>query len=101
MLTHGGARGACRAKIDSVLGEIASSINRDSTNYRNLLLPIGGESMPFRQRARYIFAVYRADGLPDMSSVCVKNDFQNINPYVQISFAGMKVRQNFKKLRNF
>nr|XP_034175477.1 otoferlin-like [Osmia lignaria] len=56
----------------------------------NLLLPIGGESMPFRQRARYIFSIYRADGLPDMSSVCVKNDFQNINPYVQISFAGMK-----------
>nr|XP_012151304.1 PREDICTED: otoferlin-like [Megachile rotundata] len=58
----------------------------------NLLLPVGGESLPFRQRARYIFAIYRADGLPDMSSLCVKNDFQNINPYVQISFAGMKGR---------
>ncbi|XP_076670742.1 otoferlin [Andrena cerasifolii] len=56
----------------------------------NLLLPVGGESLLFRQHARYIFAIYRADGLPDMSSVCVKSDFQNINPYVQISFAGMK-----------
>ncbi|XP_011064504.1 PREDICTED: otoferlin-like, partial [Acromyrmex echinatior] len=30
----------------------------------NLLLPIGGEKLPFRQRARYVFIVYRADGLP-------------------------------------
>lgn len=59
---------------------------------RNLLLPVGGDGLPFRQRARYIFVVYRADGLPDMSSLCIKNDFENINPYVQISFAGMKVR---------
>ncbi|XP_076223010.1 otoferlin [Nomia melanderi] len=56
----------------------------------NLLLPVGGESLPFRSRARYIFAIYRADGLPDMSSMCMKTDFENINPYVQISFAGMK-----------
>ncbi|EFN60493.1 Fer-1-like protein 4 [Camponotus floridanus] len=56
----------------------------------NLLLPIGSEKLPFRQRARYIFTVYRADGLPDMSSLCRKSDFENINPYVQISFAGMK-----------
>ncbi|EFN77733.1 Otoferlin [Harpegnathos saltator] len=56
----------------------------------NLLLPLGGESLPFRQRARYIFVIYRADGLPDMSSLCSKSDFENINPYVQISFAGMK-----------
>lgn len=58
---------------------------------RNLLLPVGGEKLPFRQRARYIFVVYRADGLPDMSSLCRKNDFENTNPYVQISFAGLKV----------
>ncbi|XP_076302777.1 otoferlin-like, partial [Lasioglossum baleicum] len=56
----------------------------------NLLLPVGGEFLPFRQRACYIFAIYRADGLPDMSSLCVKNDSENINPFVQISFAGMK-----------
>ncbi|EZA54735.1 Otoferlin [Ooceraea biroi] len=56
----------------------------------NLLLPVGGERMLFRQRARYIFVVYRADGLPDMSSLCRKSDFENVNPYVQISFAGMK-----------
>ena len=61
---------------------------------RNLLLPIGGEKLPFRQRARYVFIVYRADGLPDMSSLCRKTDFENINPYVQISFAGMKVRKS-------
>ncbi|XP_043264956.1 otoferlin-like [Colletes gigas] len=58
----------------------------------NLLLPVGGEYLPFRQHARYVFAIYRADGLPDMSSVCTKSDFENINPYVQISFAGMKER---------
>ncbi|CAK9828332.1 Fer-1-like protein 6 [Anthophora retusa] len=56
----------------------------------NLLLPVGGEFLPFRQRACYIFTIYRADGLPDMSSLCVKNDFENVNPFVQISFAGMK-----------
>ncbi|XP_076648742.1 otoferlin [Halictus rubicundus] len=56
----------------------------------NLLLPVGGESLPFRSQARYIFTIYRADGLPDMSSMCSKIDFENINPYVQISFAGMK-----------
>ncbi|XP_078046839.1 otoferlin [Augochlora pura] len=56
----------------------------------NLLLPLGGASPAYRSHARYIFAIYRADGLPDMSSVCSKTDFENINPYVQISFAGMK-----------
>ncbi|CAL7940390.1 unnamed protein product [Xylocopa violacea] len=56
----------------------------------NLLLPVGGEFLPFRQRACYVFTIYRADGLPDMSSVCVKNHFENVNPIVQISFAGMK-----------
>ncbi|XP_070528249.1 otoferlin [Cardiocondyla obscurior] len=56
----------------------------------NLLLPIGGERLPFRQRVRYVFVVHRADGLPDMSSLCRKTDFENVNPYVQISFAGMK-----------
>ncbi|KAK1117439.1 hypothetical protein K0M31_016643 [Melipona bicolor] len=56
----------------------------------NLLLPVGGEFLRFRQRACYTFTIYRADGLPDMSSLCMKNDFENINPFVQISFAGMK-----------
>lgn len=60
-------------------------------NYRNLLLPVGGEFVAYRQRASYIFTIYRADGLPDMSSFCMKNDYENINPFVQISFAGMKV----------
>ncbi|KAI4482752.1 hypothetical protein M0804_008605 [Polistes exclamans] len=56
----------------------------------NLLLPIGGEALPFGQRARYIFTIYRADGLPDMTSICGFGDTGGINPYVQISFAGMK-----------
>lgn len=60
-------------------------------NYRNLLLPVGGEFVAYRQRAFYIFTIYRADGLPDMSSFCMKSDYENINPFVQISFAGMKV----------
>ncbi|XP_076375559.1 otoferlin [Megalopta genalis] len=56
----------------------------------NLLLPFDGMTLAYRSHARYIFAIYRADGLPDMSSVCSKTDFEYINPYVQISFAGMK-----------
>ncbi|KAI4503915.1 hypothetical protein M0802_001318 [Mischocyttarus mexicanus] len=56
----------------------------------NLLLPIGGEALTFGQRARYIFTVYRADGLPDMTSICGFGYTGGINPYVQISFAGMK-----------
>lgn len=62
-------------------------------NYRNLLLPVGGEFVAYRQRALYIFTIYRADGLPDMSSFCMKSDYENINPFVQISFAGMKVNR--------
>ncbi|XP_035743561.1 otoferlin-like [Vespa mandarinia] len=56
----------------------------------NLLLPIGGESLLFTQRAQYIFTVYRADGLPNMTSLCSFGDTGGINPYLQISFAGMK-----------
>jgi hypothetical protein len=66
-------------------------------NFRNLLLPDG---VPVeRQRARFIVRVYRADGLPKMNSSIVANvkkaftgEMKDlVNPYVQVSFAGLTV----------
>ncbi|XP_024943161.1 otoferlin [Cephus cinctus] len=56
----------------------------------NLLLPMHASGT--RQRARYIFTVYRADGLPSLRGnfFCCCSQAENVNPYVQISFAGMK-----------
>ena len=65
----------------------------------NLLLPDG---VPVeRQRARFIVRIYRADGLPKMNSSImanVKRAFTGeakdlVDPYVQVSFAGMTVRK--------
>lgn len=65
--------------------------------FRNLLLPDG---VPIeRQRARFIVRVYRADGLPKMNSSIVANVKKAltgeakdlVNPYVQVSFAGLTV----------
>jgi hypothetical protein len=65
--------------------------------FRNLLLPDG---VPVeRQRARFIVRVYRADGLPKMNSSIVANvkkaltgEMKDlVNPYVQVSFAGLTV----------
>lgn len=47
-----------------------------------------------RQKARYVFSIYRADGLPNRkSNIYCGNLKNNINPYIQVSFAGMKVSQ--------
>lgn len=63
----------------------------------NLLLPDG---VPVeRQRAKFIVRIYRADGLPKMNSSImanVKRAFTGeakdlVDPYVQVSFAGMTV----------
>ncbi|XP_015125981.1 otoferlin [Diachasma alloeum] len=57
----------------------------------NLLLPIGNFLSSSRQRARYVLTIYRADGLPSRESTfCIGNAKKLVNPYVQISFAGMK-----------
>lgn len=53
-----------------------------------------------RQRAKFIVRIYRADGLPKMNSSImanVKRAFTGeakdlVDPYVQVSFAGMTVR---------
>lgn len=67
------------------------------TTYRNLLLPDG---VPMeRQRTKFIVKIYRADGLPRMNSSImanVKKAFTGeskdlVNPYVQVSFAGLSV----------
>lgn len=65
--------------------------------YRNLLLPDG---VPIeRQRARFVVKIYRADGLPRMNSSIMANMKRAftgetkdlVNPYVQVSFAGLMV----------
>ncbi|KAF4526880.1 hypothetical protein B566_EDAN013791 [Ephemera danica] len=62
---------------------------------KNLLLP---EGVPVeRQRARFIVRIYRADGLPKMNSSIVANvkkaftgEMKDlVDPYVQVSFAGL------------
>ncbi|XP_053689019.1 otoferlin-like [Sabethes cyaneus] len=69
----------------------------------NLLLPDG---VPIeRQRAKFIVKIYRADGLPRMNSSLmanVKRAFTGetkdlVNPYVQVSFAGLAGKSTVKK----
>lgn len=59
-----------------------------------------------RQRAKYIVRIYRADGLPKMNSSIMANlkhalggqvrDL--VDPYVQVSFAGLTVSLLFLKV---
>lgn len=57
---------------------------------RNLLLPI--EGIGNRRRARFVFTIYRADGLPGMDGFFrCKSQTDRINPYIQISFSATKV----------
>ena len=70
-------------------------------NYSNLLLPDGVPAE--RQRAKYIVRIYRADGLPKMNSSIManlKHAFGStprdlVDPYVQVSFAGLTVSTYF------
>ncbi|KAM7295090.1 contactin-associated protein-like 5 isoform X2 [Ixodes scapularis] len=69
----------------------------------NLLLPDGVPAE--RQHARFIVRIYRADGLPRFNSGLVANvkrafsgeTRELIDPYVQVSFAGMTGRTTVKK----
>jgi len=72
----------------------------------NLLLPDG---VPIeRQRARFVVKIYRADGLPKMNSSImanVKKAFTGevkdlVDPYVQVSFAGLSVSSISSYLAN-
>ncbi|CRK93099.1 CLUMA_CG006578, isoform A [Clunio marinus] len=69
----------------------------------NLLLPDG---VPIeRQRAKFVIKIYRADGLPRMNSSLVANVKRAftgetrdlVNPYVQVSFAGLMGKSTVKK----
>ncbi|XP_069175829.1 otoferlin isoform X3 [Procambarus clarkii] len=69
----------------------------------NLLLPDGVPAE--RQRAKFIVRVYRADGLPKINSSIMANvkkaftgDSRDlVDPYVQVSFAGLSGRTSVKK----
>ncbi|CAL4086030.1 unnamed protein product, partial [Meganyctiphanes norvegica] len=76
---------------------------KDSEVGENLLLPDGVPAE--RQRAKFIVRVYRADGLPRINSSImanVKKAFTGdttdlIDPYVQISFAGLSGRTSVRR----
>ncbi|XP_048510270.1 otoferlin-like [Athalia rosae] len=62
----------------------------------NLLLPI--EGVGNRRRARFIFTIYRADGLPGMNRfLSCSNHPENINPFIQISFSTSKGRTSTQR----
>lgn len=98
----GGPKGYLKCDI-SVIGKgdtvkIPPKSEKDEDDIEgNLLLPDG---VPIeRQRARFLVKIYRADGLPKMNSSImanVKKAFTGevkdlVDPYVQVSFAGLSV----------
>jgi hypothetical protein len=103
----GGPKGYLKCDI-SVIGKgdtvkIPPKSEKDEDDIEgNLLLPDG---VPIeRQRAKFVVKVYRADGLPKMNSSImanVKKAFTGevkdlVDPYVQVSFAGLSVRSAFR-----
>ncbi|XP_069701783.1 otoferlin-like [Periplaneta americana] len=104
----GGPKGYLKCDI-SVIGKgdsvkVPPKSEKDEDDIEaNLLLPDG---VPVeRQRARFIVRVYRADGLPKMNSSIVANVKKAftgevkdlVDPYVQISFAGLTGKTSVKK----
>ncbi|KAK0093832.1 hypothetical protein PV326_012519 [Microctonus aethiopoides] len=91
----GGTKGYVKCNISvNAKGEMIR-IRSDNEGHNdiegNLLLPLSSFPVSGRQQARYIFAIYRADGLPYADSIlCTGNPKKTINPYIQISFAGLK-----------
>nr|CAB3264595.1 otoferlin [Phallusia mammillata] len=97
-------------KVDvSVVGKgdnikISKSTEDEDDDIENhLLLPEGVP--PERQRARFIFKIYRAEGLPKMNTSItekLKTVLQGeakdlVDPYVEISFCDQKGRTSVKK----
>ncbi|CAN8025240.1 unnamed protein product [Ixodes persulcatus] len=86
------------ANVGNIFGKSVSSFSDT-----NLLLPDGVPAE--RQHARFIVRIYRADGLPRFNSGLVANvkrafsgeTRELIDPYVQVSFAGMTGRTTVKK----
>ncbi|KAK9882459.1 hypothetical protein WA026_021493 [Henosepilachna vigintioctopunctata] len=81
----------------------AKSEKDDEDIEANLLLPDG---VPInRQKARLMVKIYKADGLPKMNSSLMANvkkaftgESQDlVNPYVQVSFAGLQGKTSVKK----
>ncbi|XP_065213777.1 otoferlin-like isoform X2 [Planococcus citri] len=104
----GGPKGYLKCDI-CVIGKgdtikIPAKMEKDEDDIEgNLLLPDG---VPVeRQRARFIVKIYRADGLPKMNSSIVANvkkaftgELKDlVNPYVQVSFAGLTGKTSVKK----
>ncbi|XP_060519219.1 otoferlin-like isoform X2 [Cylas formicarius] len=104
----GGAKGYLKCDV-SVIGKgdtvkVPPKSERDEDDIEaNLLLPDGVPTD--RQRAHFIVKIYRADGLPKMNSSLmanVKKAFTGeindlVNPYVQVSFAGLTGKTSVKK----
>ncbi|XP_077968337.1 otoferlin-like isoform X2 [Styela clava] len=83
-------------KGDSIKLPKSNDDEEDNIEEKNMLLPEGVPAE--RQRARFIFKVYRAEGLPKMNTRMtekLKSMLQGemrdlVDPYVEISFCGQK-----------
>ncbi|XP_071746024.1 otoferlin isoform X2 [Lepeophtheirus salmonis] len=104
----GGPKGYLKCDINVITKGDAVKIppksERDEDDIEaNLLLPDGVPAE--RQRAKYIVRIYRADGLPRMNSSIMANlkhafggpPKDLVDPYVQVSFAGLCGRTSVKK----
>merc|ERR1719350_2698740 len=107
--TSGGPKGYLKCDISVITKGDAIKIppksERDEDDIEaNLLVPVGVTST--RQRAKFIVRVYRADGLPRMNSSIMSNlkhafggqTRDLVNPYVQVSFAGLTGRTSVKRI---
>ncbi|KAI8499159.1 synaptic vesicle exocytosis [Branchiostoma belcheri] len=105
----GGPKGYLKCDIavvgkgDSIKTPPKSSEDDEDDIEANLLLPEGVPAE--RQRAKFIMKIFRADGLPKMSTglmANVKKAFTSetrdlVDPFVQVEFAGQRGRTSVKK----